>query len=310
MLMLFVISLILQNIRYVFIAISKADHLINSLEYERSQGFSSSFDAGRYVEIHAMLLRAIPNPEQIINFTNSKQGTDGLFDGGKHSHYSAHLAIILTAYNILNSTPTKSLDTWFQTIDTWSKVLADSSSWEDSRNPWGGVWGYAMSWIIYYHQEPPWINEFINYTNVHPETWVNDNHQRAHVYSILFTLQKPLPFLDDVITNTLKDQNTDGSWTTPAYTSPINEAMQAVHLLLALIDGNFAPSRNSEMQSAITKAKPWIDSCYKEPSPGYGVFTSAPNGNFDSESTWSGAIAAVDVGLMFGYTDPLGKGIK
>lgn len=276
------------------------DHLINALEYLRAKGFSCPLDAAIYVECYQWMQREIPNLQEIVHYLDAQQQVDGTY--GRNIHYAPKIARVLYAYKILGAKPNTSLDPWFESINRWDKLVADLKQYEHSGNYWGGLWGYFFAWIRFYGQAPPWINEIFDVAEKYTDYWLNSLHQRHHVCFIYFASQKPLLQVDEVISLTLKEQKEDGSWR-----SCIDETAQTLHMLVALEILGY----NTDIEESIARSIPFIESCYVsrmiDDKP-IAYFTRYPGGPPNFYSLGMGVGAAISVGLISGYTDPLWVG--
>lgn len=206
------------------------------------------------LDSYYILKTEIPDKAQIVAYLDSKQLDDGTWATGQ-KHYVPITAQILMFYNRSGITPSKSLEPFFSTVDTWEKVVKHVQTY-DPGNRWGGLWGYVTCYVVCKGESPPWTEEFLATANSSFETWAYSNHQRTHLIGNLFQLGVPVPRTNDVVNITLSQQKEDGSWD---YQLRETAGMIATLKLLR----NQTTTDQNVIDIAIGKGLKYVESCYK-----------------------------------------------
>ena len=236
-----------------------------------------------------------PDRGSVIKFFDSKQNqTDGTWFS-RTNHYVPITAQILMLYNRSGVKPAKSLDTFFSRIDTWNEVKAEVQMY-DGGNYWGGIWGYVNCYIVYKGQAPPWTNEFLNEVNTNFDSWAYNSHQRTHLVGNLYSLNLPVPRVDEVVLATLNDQRSDGSWYWQSDAHTEQETVFNIGMLGLIRDKNTVDK--SLIDSAISKGAEYVKKCYKTAvvsGKTHGFFTSFPEStSSDGRATALGVLALLN----------------
>jgi len=237
----------------------------NSLETFRVRGFRSPWEAAMYVISKSFLGVSIPNSQrgletniqQIINYLNSNQRSDGAWYGYWTDMFTTHR--VLFAYYHLNATPALPMDQFFSKYDTWGKakdyILYETKT--DLRDIYHIAWG----WSLYYWRYPPWLPEF--FTEVESDlswTITGDFHKTTHILYNYVIARRPFPNLDGIINKTLSLQNPDGSWgdgSRPVYHTSIEISLLTQVLKL------YPNYRSDEILVALNRAVPWVTNSYR-----------------------------------------------
>jgi len=209
----------------------------------------------------------ITKRSQVINYLNSLQNDEGIWDYGGMYVTSQ----ILMFYNRSGVRPAKSLEPFFSTVDTWDKVVSIVDLY-GSQNYWGYLYLIVNSYIVYKGTSPPWAKEFLDEANKKFDTWAYSNHQRTHLILNLFELRKPIPRIDKVVNITLQQQKEDGSWE-----SSLAETVFMVGALELI--RNQTSVDQILIESAISKGLAFVRNCYKRveyEGKIYGGFATDP----------------------------------
>lgn len=280
--------------------------LVNSLEYLREQGFAKS-DAGEqsasiYVITKAWLESPIENKQEIIDYFDSQQRSDGAW-GERHGKRAKAAMRILMAYHILNATPEKSLDTFFEDYDTWEEV---KENYDGTRTARMDKYHLVYAWAFYYKEFSPWMDELFDFYEQRLDwTTGSEMHERTHILYSYILAREPFPNADDIIDTTLEQQDEDGGWRCGEYSDLHETSIQSYFLSAAKL---LYPDRETEMQSSIEKSKPFIYTFYKtrvENGKTLGYFEDTEYGPSDEWNLHFGILGAITTDLVDGNADPL-----
>ena len=175
--------------------IEKED-ILNYLNYNRNKENLDLLDFIFTVDSYEPLGIEVPNKEEIIKYLNSIQTDEGTWKTGE-IHCVPVTAQVLMTYSRWRAKPKKSLEPFFQTIDTWKKVV-DNVLKYDPGNYWGGLWGYVTCYTTQ-SAKPPWTREFLKEVAKEFDKWAFQNHQRTHLMTSLLQLRESLPRIEEVI---------------------------------------------------------------------------------------------------------------
>jgi PKD repeat protein len=228
--------------------------IVNYLDYNLNHG-QGLLNFVFTLDSYELLGMETPNKTQVIEYLNSLQTDDGTWATGQN-HYVPITAQILMFYSRSGVKPAKSLEPFFSTVDNWQDVVQDVQTY-DKGNPWGGLWGYVASYVVYKGERPPWTTEFLNAINDNFSTWADTNHQRTHAIGSLLLLSEPIPRINEVINITLSQQNKDGSWE-----SSEEETVGTIQVL-KLIENQTSVGTREQIDTAIAKGLEFVDTCYK-----------------------------------------------
>jgi len=269
------------------------EYILNYLDYNLKLKDIGLLDYVFTLDSYDLLEEPIPNRDQIIEYLDSIQTDEGTWLTGQ-GHYVPTTAQILMFYNRSGVRPAKSLDPFFESIDTWEEVDAHVQEYNKG-NYWGGFWGYVTSWVVYKNEVPPWTGEFIDKVNTDFGYWVYNNHQRTHLIGNLLQLGLPIPRIDEVVRITLQQQHTDGSWDggdgSGEGSSP--ETVFTIQVLSYIKDQTTLDQ--DLIDSAIDKGLEYVKDCYKtdevegKTHAGYGWNPSWPKPEIaaTAESIWA-----------------------
>jgi len=286
---------------------SEKQHIDNALEASRNlEGFSTPHNASMYVWAKSMLGTTIPNPNQIINYLNSKQDADGGWSAsqgtGLHSRWFDSGRILMALY-MLGATPAKPLDGFLATMDTWDEVHALGEDWRDVYHP-------LQCWMLGKWVYPPWKDEFFAAVEAKQTDLLNwttntsgyaGGHRRTHIlYSYMYA-RRQYPNLDGIINATLSMQRVDGSFpgldhTAANWSYNTSIEISLMQSILALYPGY----RTQELIDSINRTRPYIQSLYRtENHPTYGLCGYfSPSWNSIEWSSMLGIMACAGNGLL------------
>jgi len=237
------------------------------------------------VDSYEVLGTEVPNKDEIIKYFNNIQTEEGTWNTGE-IHYVPVTAQLLMTYSRWGAKPPKSLKPFFQTIDTWKKVVAHVKRY-DPGNYWGGLWGYITCYIKE-GRKPPWTKEFLKEVAKKFDKWAYQNHQRTHLMTSLLQLQEPIPRIEEVIKITLQQQRKDSSWDDPHWNKALPQTFFAISLLRV--------AKKQTSISAINRGLEFIRQCYTvvtHQGKNYGGFTTNPNEIFPKPLETAMGIAAL-----------------
>lgn len=254
--------------------------ILNQVESRRTPdgGYNSDvFDTGFGLLIYKEVGELPPNHEKIISYYDAAQAEDGSWGAEKY-HWGPNTAQALMIYDALDAEPAKSLDTFFEKIDTWEEVLEFTFTYHED-NFWGGIWGPVVAWYLYYDEDPPWWDEYDKAVGENRDTWESDTHQSSHVIIAYYQLEKPFPeFTVDAI---LASQQEDGGW---------NSYIGETTFALCILDVYYNSVEPLEsIKKAAVHAKSYLSNCYYETGD-YAWFSSTPSEwwSLNFHTTWSG----------------------
>ncbi len=236
------------------------EELDNSLEYLYAKGMGIH-DTGLYVLAKSFLGTPM-NKQALIDFFNSKQEADGGWTDVATRMFTTHR--VLLAYYILGAKPAQSLDAFFKSYDTWPEAVyyITTTRGSDARD----FYHIVLAWCTYYWQYPPWLDSFFTEVEKNLDwTTAPDYHKRTHTLYTYVWARHPWPNLDGIIDATINAQSADGSWPDtyvvtkgrPVYNTSIQISL--LNQVLKL----YPDYRTSEIQNAIAKSAPWVNSQYK-----------------------------------------------
>jgi len=272
-------------------------HTDNSLEYLRNKGLGVH-DMAEYVISKSYLGTQVPNKQQIIDYFDNNQGTDGSWKGVNTPMFTTHR--VLLAYYLLNATPKKSLDSFFSNYDTWEKAL--KYDLDNHYNKFDGrdIYHIVIGWFLYYRTYPIWLNDF--FTEVEKDlTWTTstNSHKRTHILYSYVMARRQFPNLDGIINETLKEQSSDGHWNYQCLSSPREVYCNAIQLVLLQQILKLYPShRTAEIQNSIDRSRQWVYDTYNTTIVSdviMGYFGTATN---IEDSLMTGIMSAGINGLM------------
>lgn len=170
-------------------------------------------DIGFILDMYYILDREPPIElgEYAFNYLNKTQHSNG-FWAYREFHYAPDTARKLLTYRRANKTPRYTIvDDYYQSINTWSEAVEDVNTY-DKGFFWGGLWGYVTLWQLK-GENPPWIDEYVNYAKEDFDNWKLKNHERNHLVGTFSQICKEVPDKEDLIDIIVKEQNPeDGGW--------------------------------------------------------------------------------------------------
>ncbi len=201
------------------------------------------------------------NKTEVINYFNSRQESDGAWNGSWTKIFTTHR--VLYAYYLLNARPARNLDTFLSDYDTWDEVKTYMLEHGDARNAYHVI----FAWILYYWAYPVWLDEFFNQVEA-DLSWTNssDFHERTHILYSYVVARRQFPNLDGIIDATISAQTTDGKWDGSGYSfysSHGDVYFVAIQIsLLAQILKLYPNYRTYEIKASLEKAKLWLSNNY------------------------------------------------
>lgn len=195
--------------------------------------------------------------QSLITYFNLKQQIDGTW-GDMFTTHRVQFALYM-----MNSEPVKSLDEYLSTnLDTWEKVIAYSNSHHagDVRDNYH----ILTSWMLNFHQYPSWIDDFFNFVESDLSwTTASDYHKRTHILYSYVLARHQFPNLDDVVSTTITERETDGHWEGSQYSfnTPIYFTAIQITLLKQILQ-LYPTFRTEEINQVLVETQDWVTAQY------------------------------------------------
>jgi hypothetical protein len=255
-------------------------------------------DAANYVISKYWLQSPIDNKQEIIDYFNNRQESDGAWPDALGSRAKTAMWV-LEAYLILGSTPKKSMDEFYSNYNNWTEEVLP---YREKGSKYHLVYG----WGIYYKTLPPWMGDLFNYYES-DLSWATDGymHERAHILYPYIVARRPFPNSNGIINATIKQQNPNGSWIQSGY-GGLQET--GIQLFFSNALKLIYPENKTEIQKSIDKSKAYILSSYRKTvkdGKTLGYFIDPLNGAADKWTLFFGILASTSSNLTEGYSDPL-----
>jgi hypothetical protein len=291
---------------------NEIEHIDNSLEYLRSQYLKSEVpkvhDMAEYVISKSSLGTEIPDKQQIIDYFDSKQGADGSWTDAWTPMFTTHR--VLLAYYLLNATPKKSLDDFFNKYSNLEGVknyiLNETKS--DGRDVYHIVFGWVIYGIIsdskLVQGYPPWLNDYFNEMEK-DLSWTTgtDFHKRTHILYSYVIARRQFPNLDGIINTTIAEQRSDGHWDAEGTSSrPVYHTSIQLTLLSQILK-LYPNYRTTEIKNSIVKSMDWVRNSYKTTTCNEKICGHFGDILGIEDSVFSGILSSAQNGLIQANVD-------
>jgi len=237
------------------------DYALNEVLTKKPEDPKTTFDI---VNAYFVLGFEVPRKQEVIDYLNSMQTDDGTwpgFDGLPHGkHFAPHTASSLMALKGMGSDPAKSLDRYFESVNTYDELLAYLDNPRASTTGyWGESWGHITTWIVEKNQSPPWTNQWYQYSKDNFGSLLHKSHQRVHFIASASELCLEIPKKQELIDTILQEQHADGTW----YDSSVDEGKDSETAnTIQMLD--LIGASGSEVEQAKQKGINYLLTTYKE----------------------------------------------
>lgn len=210
------------------------------------------------LDVYDLLGEIPPGESEIIEGLNQRQTENGMWVEGQ-PHFVPITAQAYMYFKRRGQTPRRSLDRFFEAVDTWDKLKQRIEKYGPPSNRWGELWGYVTLYT-FEGRQPPWLPEFSQALEEYFDDWASRNHQRIHVLDMLEQLSMEVPRAAEVLEATLRQQNPDGSWSDDHWENPIAQTFFAIHSL-RILQRKLPDHHAARIEEAIQRGLTYIQSC-------------------------------------------------